>query len=57
MADPRFTIPLEELVAGVQVDRAEQVELQADVVHPPSARPDGLFYGDGMSGDVDGDGD
>ena len=55
MADPRFTIPLEELVAGARVDREQQVEVQAEVAHPPSAAPDGLFYGDGMSGDVDGD--
>lgn len=55
MADPRFTIPLDDLEAGARVAREEQVEVQADITHPPSAAPDGLRYGDGMSGDVDGD--
>ncbi|WP_155858950.1 hypothetical protein [Candidatus Blastococcus massiliensis] len=55
MADPRFAIPLEELVAGAQVAREEQVEVQADVPVPPATGPDALRYGDGMSGDVDGD--
>lgn len=55
MTDPRFAIPLEELVAGAQVAREDQVEVQADVPVPPPAGLGVPFYGDGMTGDVDGD--
>lgn len=55
MVDPRYAIPLEEFVAGAEVARAEQVEVQAEPVVPPSAYGDPLRYGDGMSGDADGD--
>ena len=57
MADPRYEISLDELVAGAQVAREAQVEVQTDVVVPAPARGDVLPYGDGMTGDIDGDGD
>ena len=55
MVDPRYAIPLEEFVAGAEVARAEQVEMQAVPVVPAPAGGDPLPYGDGMSGDADGD--
>ncbi|WP_170977846.1 hypothetical protein [Blastococcus sp. CCUG 61487] len=56
MTENRFAIPLEDLVAGAQVAREDQVEVQQDaVVPPPDEVLGGPFYGDGMSGDVDGD--
>lgn len=55
MGDPRYAIPLDEFTAGAEVPRAEQVELQAEPVVPPRAVGDPLPYGDGMSGDADGD--
>ena len=55
MADPRYAIPLEEFVAGAEVARAEQVEVQAVPVVPPPASGDPLHHADGMSGDADGD--
>jgi hypothetical protein len=55
MADPRYAIPLDEFVAGAQVAREDQVEVQTDVVVPPPVHGDPLRYGDGMAGDADGD--
>ena len=55
MVDPRYAIPLEEFVAGAEVARAEQVEVQAEPVVPPPAYGDPLRYADGMTGDADGD--
>jgi hypothetical protein len=55
MVDPRYAIPLEEFVAGAEVARAEQVEVQAEPVVPPPAYGDPLRFADGMSGDADGD--
>ena len=55
MADPRYSIPLEEFVAGAEVARAEQVEVQAEPVLPAPVYGDPLRYADGMTGDVDGD--
>lgn len=55
MTDPRYAIPLDELVAGVEVTREAQVELQAEPVVPPPAPGEVLPYGDGMTGDADGD--
>lgn len=55
MVDPRYTIPLDDFVAGAQVARDEQVELQAEPVAPPPVHGDPLRYADGMSGDADGD--
>ena len=57
MADPRYVIPLDQFVAGSQVAAEEQVEVQAEPVVPAPAYGDPLRYADGMSGDVDGDGD
>ena len=56
MTEQRYSIPLEELVAGARVPAEAQVEVQAEPRQPAtdwSAGP--TPYGDGMSGDVDGD--
>jgi hypothetical protein len=55
MVDPRYAIPLEEFIAGAEVARAEQVEMQAVPVVPAPPVGDPLPYGDGMTGDADGD--
>ena len=55
MVDPRYAIPLEELVAGAEVARAEQVEVHALPVVPASASADALRHADGTPGDADGD--
>ena len=55
MADPRFAIPLDEFLAGAQVAPEDQVEVQVDAVVPSPGYGDVLPYGDGMSGDADGD--
>lgn len=55
MVDPRYTIPLEEFVAGAEVARAEQVEVHAQPVVPAPDYGDPLRYADGMTGDADGD--
>ncbi len=55
MVDPRYAIPLEAFLDGAQVAREEQVEVQAEPVVPAPVYGDPLRYGDGMSGDVDGD--
>ena len=55
MTDPRYAIPLDEFVAGAQVAREDQVEVQTHAAVPPPVPGDPLPYGDGMSGDVDGD--
>lgn len=55
MVDPRYAIPLEEFVAGAQVAREEQVEVQAEPVVPLPWSVDPLRHADGGSGDADGD--
>ena len=55
MVDPRYAIPLEEFVAGAEVARAEQVEVQAEPVVPAPAYGDPLRHADGAGGDADGD--
>jgi hypothetical protein len=55
MVDPRYAIPLAEFVAGAEVARAEQVEVQALPVVPAPAPGDPLRYADGTTGDADGD--
>lgn len=57
MAENRYAVPLDEFLAGAQVARGDQVEVQAEPVVPTPAHGAPLPYGDGMSGDVDGDGD
>ena len=42
MVDPRYAIPLEEFVAGAEVARAEQVEVQAEPVVPAPVYGDPL---------------
>ncbi|MGY1805204.1 hypothetical protein ACI78T_18120 [Blastococcus sp. SYSU D00922] len=57
MAEQRYSIPLDELVSSARVPVAEQVELQDEPRQLPAdwsaggAHP----YGDGASGDADGD--
>ena len=56
MTQQRWSIPLEELEAGVRVPVTEQVETQAEPQRPPAGWSAGVHpYGDGMSGDADGD--
>jgi hypothetical protein len=56
MTEPRYSIPVEDLVAGARVPRDEQVEVQAEPQRPASDWSAGVNpYGDGMSGDADGD--
>ena len=56
MTEPRYSIPVDDLVASARVPVAEQVEVQAEPQQPGTDRPTGVHpYGDGMSGDADGD--
>ena len=56
MSEPRYSIPLEELEAGARVPVGEQVEVQAEPRQPATDWSAGVNpYGDGMSGDADGD--
>jgi len=55
MADPRYAIAVDELVAGARVSREEQVESQPVPASPPAGTGDPTPYGDAMSGDADGD--
>ncbi|MDT0276557.1 hypothetical protein [Blastococcus goldschmidtiae] len=55
MTDPRYAIPLDEFVAGAEVAREEQVEVQAEPGVPAPVYGDALRYGDGMTADADGD--
>ena len=57
MTPNRYAVPLEQLDAQ-QVESADQVTAQAEPSHPDSAGWSGSLvhpFGDGMSGDVDGD--
>ena len=56
MTEQRYSIPVEELVAGARVPVGEQVEVRAEPQHPAPDRSAGTTpYGDGMSGDADGE--
>lgn len=56
MTEQRYSIPADELFASARVPVTEQVEMQAEAQRPPEGASTGaLLYGDGMSGDVDGD--
>jgi hypothetical protein len=56
MTENPYAIPAEELVNSARVPAAEQVEAQAEPQQPPGDWSSGpLPYGDGMSGDADGD--
>jgi hypothetical protein len=56
MTEQRYSIPLDELVAGARVPVEAQVEVQAEPRQPaPDWSPAVHPYGDGMSGDADGD--
>jgi hypothetical protein len=55
MTEQRWSIPVEELVAGARVPVEGQIEVQDEPRQPGldrSAGADG--FGDGMSGDADG---
>jgi hypothetical protein len=57
MTPNRYAVPLEQLDAQ-HVESADQVTAQAEPSHPDSAGWSGSLvhpFGDGMSGDVDGD--
>ena len=55
MTDQRYSIPVDDLVSSARVDVTDQVELQAEPQPPAGWSPGVLPYGDGMSGDADGD--
>lgn len=56
MTEQRYSIPVDDLVASARVPVAEQVEVQAEAQQPPAAGSTDVHpYGDGMSGDADGD--
>jgi len=56
MTEQRYSIPVEELVDGARVPVSEQVEVQAEPRQPAPDWTSGVApYGDGMSGDADGD--
>jgi hypothetical protein len=56
MTEQRYSIPVDELEASARVPVAEQVETQAEPQRPPADWSAGVNpYGDGMSGDADGD--
>ncbi len=56
MSENPYAIPVEELVASAQVAPEAQIEVQTEhrAVVPDWANPVNP-YGDGMSGDADGD--
>ncbi len=56
MTEQRYSIPVDELEAGARIPAGEQVELQAEPRQPAPDWSTGAHpYGDGMSGDADGD--
>jgi len=56
MAEQRYSIPVDELVSSARIPLPDQVEVQDEPRQPATDRSAGLYpYGDGMSGDVDGD--
>ncbi len=56
MTEQRYSIPVDDLVASARVPVTEQVEEQADSHRPATDGSAGVHpYGDGMSGDADGD--
>ncbi|SFE58884.1 hypothetical protein [Blastococcus tunisiensis] len=56
MGAKRYSIPVDELVAGSRVPVTEQVEVHAEPQQPAPDRSTGVHpYGDGMSADADGD--
>ena len=56
MTENPYAIPVEDLVARTQVPVIDQVEVQSEPRQPGSDWSAGVNpYGDGMSGDADGD--
>lgn len=56
MTEQRYTIPVDDLVSSARIPVADQVEGQAERQRPATDWSAGVHpYGDGMSGDADGD--
>jgi hypothetical protein len=56
MTENPHAIPAEEFLSRAQVPLSDQVEVQAEPRHPaPDGTGGAILYGDGMSGDADGD--
>ena len=56
MTEKRYSIPVDELESSARVGLDEQVEVQSEPRQPGSDWSAGVApYGDGMSGDADGD--
>ena len=56
MTENPYAIPMDEFVARARAAVADQVEVQAEPQQPPGDwSTGGNPYGDGMSGDADGD--
>lgn len=55
MTEQRYSIPVDELVASARVPAGDQVESQASPQPPGEGWAGVIPYGDGMSGDADGD--
>jgi len=56
MTENPYAIPMDEFVARTRVAVSDQVEVQAEPQQPPGDWSTGVNpYGDGMSGDADGD--
>lgn len=56
MTEKRYSIPADELESSARVPVGDQVEVQAEPRQPGSDWSAGVTpYGDGMSGDADGD--
>jgi len=56
MTENPYAIPMDEFVARARAAVADQVEVQAEPQQPPGDWSTGVNpYGDGMSGDADGD--
>ncbi|SOE03714.1 hypothetical protein [Blastococcus haudaquaticus] len=56
MAEQRYSIPVDELESSARVPVEAQVEEQSEPPQPGSDWSGGVVpYGDGMSGDADGD--
>jgi hypothetical protein len=55
MTERRYSIPVDELVAGARVPAEERVEVRAEPRLPATDWSAGVdAYGDGLAGDADG---
>ena len=56
MSESPYAIPVDDLLAGVHVPQAEQVEMRAEPRQPePAWSAEFLRHADGGGGDADGD--